>query len=318
MRDLAIVIPAYKKTFLSKTLKSIAEQTCKNFTLYIGDDDSPYDLKKIVEQYEGYIDIVYKKFEENIGSTDLVAQWERCIKMTKEPFIWLFSDDDIMESECVEQYLSLPDEIRKSYVVHLDTKVLNSDTNLLTVSNSFPKIQNAKEYLDNKLSGRINYSVAVEFVFSRELYIECGGFVRYDLAWGSDFMTWLKFAENSKGIYSINRVGSYVIWRKSEENITPDYSSQIIKRKMFAWVENARDIKLYLIRNNYRPKFWYAKFVFGVMRRRVDNLSVSDMMHFTRMFIEEVGFPVESFLSFVYVATKRILYRIGVVTVKHN
>ena len=51
MKQLAIIIPAYKETFLRKALESIASQTCKDFTLYIGDDCSPNDLKSIVSDF---------------------------------------------------------------------------------------------------------------------------------------------------------------------------------------------------------------------------------------------------------------------------
>lgn len=54
---LAIVIPAYKSTFLSAALDSIAAQTSKDFTLYVGDDCSPHDLKSIVGKYTDKIDI---------------------------------------------------------------------------------------------------------------------------------------------------------------------------------------------------------------------------------------------------------------------
>jgi len=49
--NLAIVIPAYKSTFLAAALDSIAAQTCKDFTLYIGDDCSPNNLGEIVDRY---------------------------------------------------------------------------------------------------------------------------------------------------------------------------------------------------------------------------------------------------------------------------
>lgn len=81
MSELAIVIPAYKDMYFDKTLLSIANQTCKEFTVYIGNDASPHDLKSIVNLYKDQIDIVYKNFDENIGGKDLVAQWERCIDL---------------------------------------------------------------------------------------------------------------------------------------------------------------------------------------------------------------------------------------------
>ena len=80
--DLAIVIPAYKKTYLQKTLESIANQTDKRFHLYIGDDCSPYDLKSIVEEFSDRIPLTYHRFKENLGGKDLVAHWERCIALT--------------------------------------------------------------------------------------------------------------------------------------------------------------------------------------------------------------------------------------------
>jgi glycosyltransferase involved in cell wall biosynthesis len=102
MSKLAIVIPAYKRMFFNKALSSIAKQTNKNFTLYIGDDCSPDNLYSVVQQFENIIDIVYKRFDDNLGARDLVAQWERCIDLVgDEKWIWLFSDDDMMDPTCV-------------------------------------------------------------------------------------------------------------------------------------------------------------------------------------------------------------------------
>lgn len=44
MKKLAIIIPAYKPRFLRETLDSIAKQNNHDFTVYIGDDASPYQL----------------------------------------------------------------------------------------------------------------------------------------------------------------------------------------------------------------------------------------------------------------------------------
>ena len=75
MKQLAIIIPAYKATFLSAALDSIAAQTCKDFTLYVGDDYSPEPIGPIVEAYLNKIDLFYQRFDSNLGGKDLVAQW---------------------------------------------------------------------------------------------------------------------------------------------------------------------------------------------------------------------------------------------------
>lgn len=104
IKKLAIVIPAYKGRFLKETLDSIAVQAHKDeFVLYIGDDASPERLDKIVESYQNKVNLVYHRFSENMGGKDLVAHWERCIQLSAEPFIWLFSDDDLMPADGVER-----------------------------------------------------------------------------------------------------------------------------------------------------------------------------------------------------------------------
>lgn len=49
MKKLAIVIPAYKVDFFETVLFSLAQQTCKDFTVYIGEDCSRDDFKSLIE-----------------------------------------------------------------------------------------------------------------------------------------------------------------------------------------------------------------------------------------------------------------------------
>ncbi|MDQ3843120.1 MAG: glycosyltransferase family 2 protein, partial [Bacteroidota bacterium] len=81
---LAIVIPAYKAAFLREAIQSIAQQTCKDFTLYIGDDASPHDLSRIIADFDNKMNIVYKRFDENLGGKDLAGHWNRCVGLVKE------------------------------------------------------------------------------------------------------------------------------------------------------------------------------------------------------------------------------------------
>lgn len=84
---IAIVIPAYKCRFLRQTLDSIVVQTCRSFTVYIGDDASPQNLKEIVSDYADKMNIVYRRFDTNLGGVDLPGHWDRCIALAKEPRI---------------------------------------------------------------------------------------------------------------------------------------------------------------------------------------------------------------------------------------
>lgn len=233
MSDLAIIIPAYKDTFLDEAVQSVASQTCKDFTLYIGDDSSPHNLKKIVSKYDDKVNLVYHRFETNYGGKDLVAQWERCIALSKgERWIWLFSDDDVMEPNCVETFY---EAIKATAfdVYHFNVKVIDGESNLKSIPPSYPKVISSYEFYKKKMSGKI-MSLVVENIFSRDIYIRAGGFQNFDLAWGSDTATWVKFAFD-KGLYTIP--AAHVLWRSSDQNISPDNSGIIVERKVNALLE---------------------------------------------------------------------------------
>lgn len=230
--ELAIIIPAYKDTFLRQALDSIAAQTCQEFTLYIGDDCSPYDIGSIVDEYKDNIDLVYKRFDTNLGGKDLVAQWERCIEMSQEePYIWLFSDDDVMEPMCVEDFYKEINGNTETYdLYHFDVKKIDEKGEVLSEYLAYPQGLDSYNYYVGKLRARY-VSLVVENIFTREIYETSGGFKKFDLAWGSDTATWAIFSAK-KRFRCIQ--GSRVLWRSSSQNITPNVSQPIAIRKMDA------------------------------------------------------------------------------------
>ena len=229
---LAIIIPAYKSTFLPAALDSIAAQTCQDFTLYVGDDCSPEPIGNIVEQYRDKIDMVYQRFDTNLGGKNLVAQWERCIAMSQEePYIWLFSDDDVMEPNCVEQLFKTIDATQATYdLYHFDVIEIDEQGKQRKSLPAYPQVLSAYDYYCGKYSGRYR-SYVVENVFSRSIYEQNEGVKNFDLAWGSDVATWCIFC-GSKGMYKIP--DAHVRWRRSSLNITPNRSRQISERKLMA------------------------------------------------------------------------------------
>lgn len=232
MHKLAIIIPAYKATFLPAALDSIAVQTCKDFTLYVGDDCSPEPIGNIVEQYKDKIKLIYQRFDTNLGGKDLVAQWERCIAMSKdEPYIWLFSDDDVMEPNCVEQLLKQIETTKGAYdLYHFDVNEINEEGIVQKIRPAYPKVLSAYDYYKGKNTGLFR-SYVVENIFSRHIYEQSGGFKNFDLAWGSDVATWCIFCGN-KGMCKVPE--AHIRWRRSHQNITPDKSRKTAERKLMA------------------------------------------------------------------------------------
>lgn len=94
---LAIVIPYYKIPFFEETLRSLANQTDKRFTVYIGDDASPDDPTELLQQFSDQFSWQYHRFETNMGGTSLVRQWDRCTDLINdEEWLMILGDDDVL------------------------------------------------------------------------------------------------------------------------------------------------------------------------------------------------------------------------------
>ena len=233
--SLAIIIPAYKPDFLAQALESIASQTNKNFSLYIGDDCSPYDLFSIVSKYADRINLSYTRFDVNIGGQTLVAQWERCIALSKnEEYIWLFSDDDVMEPDCVQCFYDTLRQTSKKYdIYHFDINVINCDGETVKSLKTYPDTIDYYTFIKCRWRG-VYHNTVVENIFSRDIYEKRGGFQNFDLAWGTDCATWVKFMSNS-GMKTIK--GAKIYWRTSDLNISPNTSEAVSIRKTKALLD---------------------------------------------------------------------------------
>ncbi len=214
---LAIVIPAYKAEFLKQALISISSQTDRRFKVYVGDDASPENLKIICEQFYDSLDIFYERFDNNMGATSLVSQWNRCVKLSHEPWVWLFCDDDLMEPECVRYfYQAISYKKNKYQLYRFNTVVIDADNQIIQSNPLHPEVESGVDFAYQRFC-RTRMSFVSEYIFSRKTFENEGGFVEFPLAWCSDDASWIIFA-GSKGIYTIN--GANVHWRQSGLNIS--------------------------------------------------------------------------------------------------
>jgi glycosyltransferase involved in cell wall biosynthesis len=232
---LAIVIPAFKLRFLDKTLESIFSQTNKNFTVYIGDDNSPEDLYSVIKTFEEGNNLVYEKFEENFGGTSVTKQWERCVAMTKsEEWIWLFSDDDIMKEDSVDLFYKALQETSESYDLYrFNCCIIDDAGNEVTNKSQYPQIQTSYEFLVSRLNYQY-HSYIVNCIFSRNVYIKHNGFIDFSGAWAADDATWILYGQE-KNIYTLEK--GLVQWRTSSINISGNTSNILNRQKKYMGTE---------------------------------------------------------------------------------
>lgn len=263
MNNLAIIIPAYKAKYLAETLESFTNQTNKNFTIYIGDDASPHNLKKIVDNFTSQLHIVYHRFPDNMGAKSLTRQWERCINLSSEEWIWLFSDDDIVEKNAVQLFFEKNND--KNLFYKFKTKIINEYNEYNEYFKKYDKLNlaisnlNSYDFIINRLECNGFRSFAVEYIFHRSLY-EKTKFVDFPLAWASDDATWFLYSlKNNKNITILD---TFVYWRYSDINISSDnLCINTIKSKILAsceyikWLKSISKIYSYDIQEKYYHKW---------------------------------------------------------------
>ncbi|MDY6838323.1 MAG: glycosyltransferase family 2 protein [Thermodesulfobacteriota bacterium] len=216
-KQLAVVVPAYKAAFLEPALESLSAQTDKRFVVYVGDDCSPENVGEICDRFAHHLDLSYRRFDENLGKKSLVAHWNRCIRLSSQPWICLFSDDDIMEPRCVEAfYRALRHTGGRHNLYRFDTLTIDQNGKLLRINPPHPELESAIQFAYHRLSMH-RASFVSEYIFARHAFDRQNGMIDFPAAWCSDDASWIVFS-GEEAIYTVR--GPKVRWRDSALNIT--------------------------------------------------------------------------------------------------
>lgn len=298
--NLAIVIPYYKIDFFKETLDSLANQTNKNFKVYIGNDASPNNPSELLSKYENDFDFEYFEFQENLGSKSLVNQWHRCIDLAKEEeWLMILCDDDTITTNYIEAFHNNINEISsaKVAVVRYASQVIDEKNKSLSVEINHPKIENAVDFLFRKLKGGTRSTLS-EYIFKRKIVHEIR-FKNLPLAWYSDLLGVLEFSHFGN-IYTINE--ALLKFRLSGINITSKTDDHILKN------EATFQFYYYLLndKKSYFNKVQSAILIDKLEKTILDNKkNVNFWIKTLNLYLTNGRFL--QFLSLIFKAIKRIV-----------
>lgn len=243
MHKLAIVIPYYKIDFFEETLKSVANQSNQNFTLYIGNDASPDDPSPLIEKYAAHLSYFYYQFEENLGGKNLALQWERVLEFVKEDWFQILGDDDLISENFVEAFYQSVNEIDRygSNVIKYTQCWIDENNKVVRKNTAYPKLMMPWETWSKKyLNG--DQSSLSEHIFRTSAYRNFR-FVQLPLAWGSDDLAVLEFADG-KPVFFIDAAEVRV--RISTANISGKTDNDNVKK------DAVMELNIYLITKYYK------------------------------------------------------------------
>lgn len=295
MNQLAIIIPAFKAKFFEDTLKSLANQTDLNFNIYIGNDCGEKEIETIVDRYKDKLNIDYKYFNTNLGSKNLTEHWKRCFEMIKnENYFILFSDDDILEKNAIE-------EINKSIlsnptidVMHLNLKIINGVNEIIEEKQIgyYKKIISSEQFFkdlnNNKIMARMQ-----DFIIKKSSFMKNGGFVSFPLAMYSDNATIIKNALSS----GILQLESTIYWRRSDVNISSNINQNIIHSKYYV-----------------EASIMYYKWV----KDYLPNINISEYEEIRKTFLNSFGIQIgyqnrkNLYIKYRYTKLKRLSIEVAI------
>lgn len=233
---LAIIIPYYKLSFFEKTLDSLVIQTDKRFNVYVGDDCSPEDPIGVIKEVSTKINIKYTKFKTNLGSVNLTAQWDRCIKLSSdEPWIMILGDDDVLGDNVVEEFYKAVAKNSETDLYRFSSQMIDAHNRPIGQQYCQPNQEYGYVFYGRKLQFLTRCSLS-EHIFRRSMYNKVG-FYSYPLAWCSDDRFFLEMSEKRPAV-AINNATIYP--RNSEINISGDKANNFLKGEVqlqfYEWV----------------------------------------------------------------------------------
>ena len=241
--QLTIVVPAWKPDFLDAALQSIAAQSDQRFDVMVFDDAGPSEIAQIAQRYRHF---KYFRFEKNLGGTNLIAHWNRCLAMIDTPWVWLFSDDDIMTEDCVTGFYEGLERAPEAKLFQFSVKQVDEALAPMHASPAVPH-ESVSDFIAARFrSAKI--SCVPDHIFNwHELKRLQSGFVEFPLAWNSDDATWVALARIA-GVHGLPK--GEVLWRQSEQNISSSSKNSLTKLKAdvlyLNWLRAGGDIVSYL------------------------------------------------------------------------
>lgn len=284
--ELAVIIPAFKPDFLPAALESLSKQTDNRFRLYIGDDASSADLRGISEQFAGRMDIVYHRFPENSGAISLITHWHRCIRLSAEPWVWLFADDDVADPTCVaEFYRVLQSQQSIGDLYRFELAFIDANGAFLRSPPALPAACGPHEFLYHRILHGAG-SAAPEHIFSRRIFEAMGGMVDFPSATCSDDATWMLFSRETPMLCI---PGGKVYWRQSDVHVSGRASSRqtnaVARIEFLAWLLRETAPGGRLVPRNMWEKWLWAEAKRGLpqwFNSSIDYLRIPSLPNYKR------------------------------------
>lgn len=244
----SIITPVYNaERFLSETIKSVQEQTYKNWELLLVDDCSKDNSAKIIKEFKKNDDrIKHIKLEKNSGAS---ISRNIGIKNAKGRFIAFVDSDDLWEPEKLEIQINymLEKNLGFTFTSYRYMKENGVKTNKVAKA---PLKINYNGLLKNTIIGCSTVVIDKDIIGEFEMPL---------VKRGQDTATWLKILRNEKYGYGIQK--DLVNYRLVGDSL----SSNKIKALKRTWNTYRNVEKL----NIFKCSYVFCFYIYNAIKKRI-------------------------------------------------
>lgn len=213
----SILVPLYNtpKTFLEEMIKSVQNQTYKNWQLCLADgsDGENAHVEKLCREYAKKDKrISYKKLEKNLGISE---NTNACLQMATGDYIALFDHDDLLHPSALFEVMQAICNNNADFIYTDEVTFCGKTTNI-TVHNFKP------DYSPDTLR---SYNYICHFtVFKKSLLEKAGGGFRKEYDGSQDYDLILRLTEQAEKIVHIPK--ALYFWRSHKLSVASDVSAK--------------------------------------------------------------------------------------------
>jgi glycosyltransferase involved in cell wall biosynthesis len=192
----SIGVPTYNGAkYLRYSIESVLDQTFKDFELVLIDDVSSDETWTIAEAYAREDPRV--SAVRNSKTLGLVANFNRCIELTKGQYICVWHQDDVMMPQNIEKKIALLEANPQVGFVHSNVSMIDEQGQVLSEhwesESTHDYICSGREFFLRMIEPGKNYVCCPSILARRECYERLGNF-RSELYFTCDWELWMRFS----------------------------------------------------------------------------------------------------------------------------
>jgi len=227
--SVSVCIPFYNgAAYAEQTLRSVLEQTWKDWELVVTDDDSPDGTAAVIEAFMRETADPRIRFERNPQRLGMVGNWNKVIGLARGRYIKLVCGDDYMRADCLERQVKELEERPSAALAASSRMIINSNGKSLFAracykkSGLYPGTEAVRKGL---LTGTNTIGDPVAVLFRAELLAKTGLF-EPSVVYCTDIDLWLRLLLHGDLYFDTEPLAYYRIHKGSTGKALRDKTVQ--------------------------------------------------------------------------------------------